>query len=136
MMFTVFPNNFHNILSKNLTDLEQSIWDIWGMLKYTWFRWCHNSRLCIRTNSIYNVCVPPHWSYSNHFADDNFIILFNPQINALIVNMQMRLVIIIRWQKELGLKVNENKMKLCLFYRNDTEQLRSQFIINKFPPKT
>jgi hypothetical protein len=43
------------------------------------------------------------------FADENFAILINPRVNELIVKIEMKLEMIVKWLKESGLKVNENK---------------------------
>ena len=39
----------------------------------------------------------------------------------LIINMQKRLEMIVKWLKDSGLVVNEKKTELCLFHRNDSQ---------------
>ena len=56
-----------------------------------------------------------------NFADDNFVIDFNLNVNDLVINMQKRLEMIVKWLKDSGLIVNERKTELCLFHRNDAQ---------------
>ena len=58
-----------------------------------------------------------------NFADDNFILEFNSKIIDLIVNMEENLEIITKWLKDSGLKVNENKIEICFFHRNDAQKI-------------
>ena len=37
--------------------------------------------------------------------------------------MPEKIILITKWLKDSGLKVNENKTELCLFYRKDTPQI-------------
>ena len=57
---------------------------------------------------LYAIFVSPLFDIAEltNFADDNFIIAFNSQVNALIENLQMNLEMIIKWLKDSGLKVN------------------------------
>ena len=50
------------------------------------------------------------------FADDNFIVRWAKSIEEL-KKKEISLDIIIKWMKDSGLKVNENKTEICLFYR-------------------
>ena len=70
---------------------------------------------------LYAIFVSPLFDLTNltNFADDNFIIEFNSQINCLITDLEMKLEMIVKWLKDSGLKVNENKTELCMFHRND-----------------
>ena len=52
-----------------------------------------------------------------NFADDNFIVRWAKSIEELKTKMEISLDIIIKWMKDSGLKVNENKTEICLFYR-------------------
>ena len=54
------------------------------------------------------------------FADDNYIIRHGKHIPDLINQMKTTLEIIIKWLKQSGLKVNDSKTEICLFYRKDT----------------
>ena len=53
------------------------------------------------------------------FADDNYIILWNKQLSALITDMKKTIESITKWLRQSGLKVNELKTELCLFHRKD-----------------
>ena len=53
------------------------------------------------------------------FADDNYIIHRNKQITELLVDMKRSIETIIKWLSQSGLKVNEEKTEICLFYRKD-----------------
>ena len=46
---------------------------------------------------------------------------FNLNVNALVINLEKRLEMIVKWLKDSGLVVNEKKTELCLFHRNDTQ---------------
>ena len=74
---------------------------------------------------LYAIFVSPLFDLTQltNFADDNFVIEFNSQINVLIENMEKTLEMITKWLKDSGLKVNENKTELCLFHRNDTQKI-------------
>ena len=54
------------------------------------------------------------------FADDNYVIVSNKHLNVLLIEIKITLETIIKWLKGSGLKVNDEKTELCLFYRNDT----------------
>ena len=62
----------------------------------------------------------------SNYADDNFIVRWSKCINDLIVDMQSSLEAIVKWLRQSGLKVNEDKTKLCLFHRNDTRMITLQ----------
>ena len=54
------------------------------------------------------------------FADDNYVLKHGKQIPELINQLKSTIEIIIKWLKESGLKVNDDKTEICLFYRKDT----------------
>ena len=58
------------------------------------------------------------------FADDNYIIRHGKHIPDLINQMKITLEIIIKWLKQSGLKVNDSKTEICLFYRKDTPPIK------------
>ena len=72
---------------------------------------------------LYAIFVSPLFDLANltNFADDNFILEFNSNVNDLILNMEQKLEMITKWLKDSGLKVNEKKTEICLFHRNDTQ---------------
>ena len=53
------------------------------------------------------------------FADDNFPLASNSNLNLLIKEFEEKLMLICKWLKNSGLKINESKTELCLFFRND-----------------
>ena len=57
------------------------------------------------------------------FADDNYIICHGKQLSVLANQMRITLEIIIQWLRQSGLKVNDAKTEICLFYRKDTPLL-------------
>ena len=58
------------------------------------------------------------------FADDNYIIHRNKQIPELLNEMKTTLEKIIKWLTDSGLKVNDGKTEICLFYRKDCPPVR------------
>jgi hypothetical protein len=54
------------------------------------------------------------------FADDSFIVACNKDKKEVISNLEKSLETITKWLKQSGLKVNQEKTDLCLFYKNDT----------------
>ena len=58
------------------------------------------------------------------FADDSYIVHKNKHIPELLVEMQRSLEIIIKWLSKSGLRVNEEKTEICLFYRKDCPPVR------------
>ena len=57
------------------------------------------------------------------FADDNFIIKCNKLLPQLINDMKQSLEMIIKWLKDSGLKVNDAKTEIYLFYRANTQPI-------------
>ena len=53
------------------------------------------------------------------FADDSYIMRENSNINELIEDLQKSLEAITKWLKKSGMKVNQSKTELCLFYKRD-----------------
>ena len=54
------------------------------------------------------------------FADDSYDVKTNKNKNTLVEDMKKSLESITKWLKKSGLKVNNEKTDLCLFYRHDT----------------
>ena len=71
---------------------------------------------------LYAIFVSPIFDidFALAFADDNFI----PKINTckidLVKDMEKSLTAVTKWLKESGLKVNDSKTELCLFFKHDT----------------
>ena len=57
------------------------------------------------------------------FADDNFTIKWNINKNELIKDMENELEVLTKWLKDSGLKVNEDKTEIVLFYRKDSRPI-------------
>jgi hypothetical protein len=70
---------------------------------------------------LYAVYVSPLFDLQKltNFADDNFIVRWNRQIEVLIDDMEKSLEMITKWFRDSGLKVNESKTEICLFHRMD-----------------
>ena len=70
---------------------------------------------------LYALCVSPIFDIAmlTMFADDNYVICYNKHLVQLITDMKHTLELIIKWLKESGLKVNDEKTELYLFYKND-----------------
>ena len=79
---------------------------------------------------LYAIYVAPLFDLTDlsNFADDNFALTWSKNKATAITLMTEKLEIITKWLKESGLKVNESKTELCLFYRKDTPQI--EIIIN------
>ena len=58
------------------------------------------------------------------FADDNYIIRCDINLSALMIEMKNALENVIKWFKDSGLKVNDEKTDMCVFYRNDTPPIK------------
>ena len=58
------------------------------------------------------------------FADDNYVIRRNKHLTELLKEMKETLEKIIKWLSESGLKVNDGKTEMCLFYRKDTRPVK------------
>ena len=54
------------------------------------------------------------------FADGNFIPKTNQSKTEIILDMERALESITKWLMDSGLKVNNVKTELCLFYKSDT----------------
>ena len=49
------------------------------------------------------------------FADDNYAIRYNKHLAQLTKEIKDTLELIIKWLKDSGLKVNDEKTEVCLF---------------------
>ena len=70
--------------------------------------------------------------WNSHFttthADDYFIIRINNNLAALITDMEKSLEATTKWLKKSGLKVNESKTEVCVFYHKNTPKI--EIILN------
>ena len=62
------------------------------------------------------------------FADDNYVICRNKHLSELLQEMKETLEKIIKSLSESGLKINDSKTEMCLFYRKDCPPVT--FMIN------
>ena len=56
------------------------------------------------------------------FADDTFILRMGTNISFAVEEMEVYLAAIIKWMKQSGLKINENKTEVCTFFKHDLVQ--------------
>ena len=85
---------------------------------------------------LYAIYVSPLFDLTNlsNFADDNFALTWHASKQVTILEMQNTLRIITDWLKDSGLKVNEEKTELCLFYKRDTQPI--EIILNNVTVKS
>ena len=85
---------------------------------------------------LYAIYVSPLFDLTDlsNFADDNFAITWNPCKQNAINEMQTKLEIITTWLRKSGLKVNESKTELCLFFKRDTPPV--EIILNNVSVKS
>ena len=85
---------------------------------------------------LYAIYVSPLFDITNlsNFADDNYALTWNANKDSAITSMEAKLAKIIDWLKDSGLKVNESKTEICLFYRKDTPPV--EIIVNNSVIKT
>ena len=69
---------------------------------------------------LYALFIRPLYDIENltTFADDNYIITINKNKKAALEDLERKLERIVKWLKESGLKVNENKTELTVFHRS------------------
>ena len=86
----------------------------------------HSSRVGTVQGSIlgpilYAIFVSPLFDLAKLtlFADDNYVIKWNKSLTELIVDMKATIELITKWLRQSGLKVNDSKTEICLFYRKD-----------------
>ena len=71
---------------------------------------------------LYAIYVSPLFDITDlsNFADDNYALTWSKSKNSAIALMENKISTIINWLSGSGLKVNEEKTELCLFYRKDS----------------
>ena len=79
---------------------------------------------------LYAIYVSPLFDLTDlsNFADENFALTRNVCKQTVNNQMKSKLEKIVIWLQDSGLKVNESKMELCLFYRKDTQPI--EIILN------
>ena len=75
---------------------------------------------------LYALFVSPLFDITKitNFADDNFCLVWNKSIEALILDLEKTLELVTKWLRGSGLVVNESKTEICLFHRNDQPLLK------------
>ena len=88
-------------------------------IKVTWFGIVQGS---ILGPVLYAIFISPLFDIENLtcFADDKFPLVYSRNREVVIDLMERKLLIIISWLSHSGMKVNEQKTDLCLFYKGDT----------------
>ena len=86
---------------------------------------------------LYAIFVAPFYEITklSNFADDNFAKTFNKDKRTGVQLIVNKLKTIAIWLKESGLKVNESKMEVCIFYCKDTPQVEIIVINNPVKSK-
>ena len=56
------------------------------------------------------------------FADDMFILKMGTNVCIAVEDMEISLAAIIKWMKQSGLKINENKTEVCTFFKHELAQ--------------
>ena len=74
---------------------------------------------------LYAIFVSPLFDITNlsNFADDNYALTWSKNKDTVITLMKEKISIITNWLSDSGLKVNEDKTELCLFYRKESHPI-------------
>ena len=74
---------------------------------------------------LYAIFVSPLFDLEklSNYADDNYIVRWNSNIEVLVNDMIKSLEAITKWLRDSGLKVNETKTELCMFHRTQTKTI-------------
>jgi hypothetical protein len=75
---------------------------------------------------LYALFVSPLFDLAKitNFADDNFCLVWNREIEALVVDLERKLEMIIKWLRDSGLNVNQSKTEICLFHKQDQQPIQ------------
>ena len=68
---------------------------------------------------LYAIYISPDKVDMSSFADDGQVVRFNKNKQRLIIEMENSLKVLAKWLKGSGMKINESKTELCLFYKKD-----------------
>jgi site-specific recombinase XerD len=81
--------------------------------------------------ALYAIFVSPLFNieYFMLFAEDNFIPKVNKNQATLVKVMEKAHEAIPKWLRQSRLKLNRNKMDLCLFISNALHQCQSNYVI-------
>ena len=54
-----------------------------------------------------------------NFADDNYCLEWNINLQLLVINLEKKLETITKWLRGSGLVVNQDKTEICVFHSNE-----------------
>ena len=86
---------------------------------------------------LYAMFVSPLFDQTNLtlYADDNYIVRWNTVLQLLVEDMERSLEMITKWLRQSGLKVNDAKIEICLFHRNDPRPIELNINLNLLKSK-
>ncbi len=75
---------------------------------------------------LYVIIISPLFNIENLtcFADDKYALVENKEKSVVATHIQQKLKRVMDWLTKSGMKVNEAKTDLCLFYKHDTTPIR------------
>ena len=73
---------------------------------------------------LYAIFVSPVFDQEDlfAFADDTFILRMGTNVSFAVNKMEVSIAAIIKWMRQSGLKINENKSEVCTFYKHELVQ--------------
>ena len=73
---------------------------------------------------LYAIFVSPVFDQEDlfAFADDTFILRMGTNVSFAVNEMEVSIAAIIKWMRQSGLKINENKSEVCTFYKHELVQ--------------
>ena len=99
-------------------------------IKVTWYGIVQGS---ILGPILYAIFISPLFEIEKLtcFADDKFPLAWNSDKSVLVGIMEVKLKRVMDWLKDSGMKVNESKTDLCLFYKGDSTPISKQLFQTK-----
>jgi hypothetical protein len=75
---------------------------------------------------LYVIFISPLFNIENLtcFADDKYALVENKEKSVVTTHIQQKMKRVINWLTKSGMKVNEAKADLCLFYKHGTTPIR------------
>ena len=68
--------------------------------------------------TFWNEIINPQYKITN-FADDNYCLEWNTNLQLLVTDMEKKLETITKWLSGSGLVLNQGKTEICVFHSND-----------------